>query len=97
MIFFRSHHFFLNNHCSLGEKVGALNYGRGDHSVIIDGEKFLIIGGHKEGGGEVKNEVCTLEGTTMTCIEQSTALYYYLDSPELFLVADDFDKNVEKC
>ena len=84
-------------------KAGALKRGRSDHGVIFDGEKFLIIGGRGENWWEtadrrnIKNEVCTLEGTTMTCVEQSTTLYYYLDSPELFLVAVDFDKNVEKC
>ena len=74
-----------------------LKYGRWDHGAIFDGEKFLIIGGIKDGAGAVKNEVSTLEGSIMTCVEQSTALEYYTLYPELFLVADDFDKDLNKC
>ena len=71
------------------QKAGTLNYGRFSHGAIFDGEIFFIIGGWVDGGGAVKNEVCTLEDSTMTCVEQSTALEEYL--PELFLVAHDFD------
>ena len=79
------------------QKAGTLNYGRYGHGATFDGEKFLIIGGIKDSGGAVKNEVCTLEGLTITCVEQSTALVVYSDYPELFLVPDDFGKDINKC
>ena len=79
------------------QKAGTLNYGRYGHGAIFDGEKFLIIGGIKDVAGAIKNEVCTLEGSTMTCFEQRTALEGYFYYPELFLVADDFGKEVKKC
>ena len=74
--------------------------GRYGHGVIFDGEKFLVIGGYKRDGprgGAVKNEVCTLEGLPMTCVEQSPALDRYVYYPELFLVAEDFGKDKSKC
>ena len=74
-----------------------MKHGRRGHGAIFDGEKFLIIGGEKSDGRAVKNEVCTLEGSTMTCTEQSTALDNYEFYPELFLVADDFGKDSNKC
>ena len=86
-------------------KAGVLKYGRNSHRVIYDGEKILVIGGDKKGEPQyplhedlaVKNEVCTLEGTRMKCVEQSTALVYYLNHPEPFLVGKDFGKDVNKC
>ena len=78
------------------EKAGTLNYGRFEHGVIFDGAKFLIVGGYADTNGAAKNEVCTLEGSTMTCVEQSTALLHYGD-PALFLVAEDFGKDANKC
>ena len=75
------------------QKAGMLEHGRSSHGAIFDGEKFLIIGGFKSIGGAVNNEVCTLEGSKMTCVQQSTALTD-ANNPGLFLVADDFDK---KC
>ena len=71
--------------------------GRHGHGAIFDGEKFLVIGGEKSGSGPVKNEVCTLEGSTMTCVEQSTALENYGVYPELFLVSENFGKGVNSC
>ena len=78
------------------QKAGTLNYGRKNSGAIFDGEKFLTIGGWRGDGGAVKNEVCTLVGTTMTCVEQSNALENYSD-PGLFLVPDNFGKDVSKC
>ena len=74
------------------QKAGTLNHGRKSPGAIFDGEKFLIIGGY----GKVKNEVCTLEGSTMTCVEQSEALEEYL-YPGLFLVTVNFGKDVTRC
>ena len=68
-----------------------------DHfCAISDGEKFLFVGG-SIGDGSVKNEVCTLDGSTMTCVEQSTSLDYYAYYPELFFVAEDFGKDLQNC
>ena len=79
------------------QKAGNLRYGRKGHGAIFDGEKFLIIGGLTRGGGEVKNEVCTLKDSTITCIAQSADLSGYANYPELFLVADDYGKDPSKC
>ena len=82
------------------QKAGTLKHGRQGHGAIFDGEKFLIIGGRKEPSlttDSVKNEVCTLEGSSMTCVEQSTALDNYYWYPELFLVAKDYGKDANKC
>ena len=80
------------------QKVGFLKHGRSGPGAIFDGEKFLIIGGKINTDYDpVENEVCTLEGSTMTCVEQSTALKDYAYYPELFLVADDFGKDLNKC
>ena len=78
------------------QKAGNLRHGRRGHGAIFDGEKFLIIGGH-DVSGEVENEVCTLKGSRMTCIAQSTATYGYANYPELFLVDEDYGKDFNKC
>ena len=78
------------------KKVGTLVNARFGHGAIFDGEKFLVIGGY-DGGNQPKNEVCTLNGSTMTCVEQSTTLDAYKYYPELFLVAEDFGKNPQNC
>ena len=87
----------LDAQTSKWSKVGVLEYGRHGHGAIFDGEKFLIIGGEKNDGGPIKNEVCTLKELTMTCVEQATALDQYSYYPELFLVPEMFGKDVEKC
>ena len=80
------------------QKAGTLVNGRHGHGVIFDGEKFLVIGGKKNNAEDpVKNEVCTLENSTMTCVEQSTALDNYAYYPELFLVAENFGKDINNC
>ena len=85
------------------QKAGTLKHGRRGHGAIFDGEKFLVIGGEGVLPGDkylarrlIETEVCTLKGQRMTCVEQATALEGYR-YPELFLVADDFGKDVSKC
>ena len=83
-------------------KAGTLKHGRYSHGVVFDGEKFLVIGGFyrdpmMDGKHPTKNEVCTLEGTRMTCVEQPTYMDEYNNYPELFLVGKDFGKDVDKC
>ena len=74
-----------------------MKYGRHGHGAILVDEKVLIIGGRKDGGGAVNNEVCSFKDITMTCIEQSTALTQYAYYPELFLVANHFGKDKSQC
>ena len=74
------------------KKAGTLKTGRSGHGAIFDGKNFLIVGGEPSDFGRVKNEVCSLEGSTMTCVEQSSSLFRYAWYPELFLVAEDFGK-----
>ena len=76
--------------------AGSLKTGRYGHGVIFAGEKFIVLGGQKSGGfddGPIKNEVCTLSGTSMTCEESSNSLKSYVNYPELFLVPEDFGKD----
>ena len=77
-------------------KAGTLKNGRYGHGAIFDGENFLIIGGMKN-YDPIKNEVCTLKGSKMTCVEQPVALKGYTYYPELFLVGKDFGKDINKC
>ena len=78
-------------------KAGSLKNGRRGHGAIFDGEKFIVLGGNKSGGGAVKNEVCTLSGTSMTCEEASNTLESYSYYPELFLVSEHFGKDISQC
>ena len=80
------------------QKAGALKQGRYDHGAIFDGEKFLIIGGRRNWADDpINNEVCTLKGSNMTCVKQSTALVNIYIYPQLFLVPEDFGKDISKC
>ena len=80
------------------QKAGSLNTGRRGLAAIYDGINFLIVGGTQNGGindhtnEPVRNEVCTLKESTMTCVVQwqSEALENYNPYPELFLVGEDF-------
>ena len=80
------------------QKAGTLIYGRNGHSAIYDGEKFLIIGGRRDHLNDVpvNNEVCTLNDSKMTCVEQSTALQKYFWTG-LFLVDPNFGSDLKKC
>ena len=83
-------------------KAGTLNRGRRGHNVIFDGEKFLVVGGWAkkwlESSSPYANiEVCTLSGSTMTCVEKQTSLANYALYPALFLVPDDFGKDKTIC
>ena len=71
-----------------------MKYGRHEHGVIFYGEKFLIIGGNKGvpswDRDPTNNEVCTLKGSNMTCVESTALEDYY--STQLFLVDPNFGK-----
>ena len=76
------------------QKAGTLKIARCHHGAIFAGEKFLIIGGAKKNWGTIKNEVCTLNGSKMKCVEQSASLTgVNTKHPELFLVPYDFGED----
>ena len=87
---------FQFSSCSPLSKVGTLANARNGHGAIFDGVKFLIIGGTTY-NDQVTNEICTLVDSVVSCVEQSIALKDYKYYPELFLVAEDFGKDVTKC
>ena len=76
-----------------------MKWGRQGHGAIFDGEKILIVGGepHHASRKEIKNEVFAVGGATVTCVEQSTTLAKQNGFPELFLVPEDFGKDLNKC
>ena len=78
-------------------KAGSLKNGRYGHGAIFDGEKFLVLGGRTNLTGPMKNEVCTLSGTSMTCEESSNTLEKYVYYSELFLVTEHFGKDISQC
>ena len=80
-------------------KSGDMVAIRRDHSVIFDGEKFLVVGGVTDNiSTPIKNEVCTFsDTTTITCTQQSTVLVDYKLYPELILVPDSYGKGKENC
>ena len=78
-------------------RAGTLKNGRKGHGAIFDGEKFIILGGIKSGDETVKTEVCDLSGTSMTCTEASKSLENYSYYPELYLVRENFGKDISQC
>ena len=79
------------------QKAGTLNFDRYLHGAIFDGANFLIIGGDVVLRKSWPMEVCSLQGITLSCTEQSTALEGDLSYPELFLVGQDFGKDKTRC
>ena len=68
-------------------KLGDLQTARYAHSVIYDGEAFLVIGGLKNG---IQTEKCVASGLSITCAHQMPTLEYYAYYPGLFLVPHDY-------
>ena len=68
--------------------AGSMKRARSGHSVVFDGENFLIIGG--PGYGDLKIETCSLDGGEVTCTDMPIALKKYYKYPEVMLVDDDF-------
>lgn len=68
-------------------KLGDLQTARYAHSVIYDGEAFLVIGGLKS---SIQTEKCVASGLTITCTQQLPTLDYYAYYPGLFLVPQDY-------
>ena len=91
----------LDTKTKIWSKIGILRQGRQGHGAIYYDGKFFVFGGRKnpksKNDAQVKNEVCTLKGSKMTCIEQSTGLDKYRYYPELFLVAENFVKDNNDC
>ena len=79
-------------------KAGDMTTIRRDHSVIFDGDQFLIIGGSTNPLAWIENEVCTFsDAKSITCTKLSTVLVEYLLYPELLLVPDNYGKGKDNC
>ena len=70
--------------------AGTLVTGRWHHNAIYDGESLIVVGGR----GTKKTEVCNLSNGIFFCVEQNPELEYYYVYPELFLVAENFCKEL---
>ena len=75
------------------QKLGDLVNGRSEHAVIATQGAFLVVGNDINGG--TKTEKCTLNGNTMTCIEQdpvirSVEYYFYFQSFYLFYSTNNY-------
>ena len=76
--------------------IGSLVSRRYGNGAVFDGNYFLVVGGKRtyDDRDPIKTEKCTLNGSTMTCQEQQPELEKYVKYPELFLVAEDYCKNI---
>ena len=70
--------------------AGALVTGRFYHNAIYDGASLIVVGGD----GTKKTEVCNLSNGIFSCVEQNPELSEYYGYPELFLVAENFCKEL---
>ena len=82
-------------------EVGDLQQPRDSHGVIYVGSSFLVIGGDSDDGDRSEN--CVFEDglaggiVQLRCVNQDPNLYKYYNYPELFLVNNDFGKDISKC
>ena len=67
-------------------KVGQLNQGRFEHNAIHLNGHFLVVGGY----GTTNTEKCEYQYDQMVCQSQSPSLTYYVRTPELMIVSDDY-------
>ena len=93
---------FVNLNCfETFFKVGDLQHPKDSHGVIFVGSSFLVIGGDGDSGDD--SEKCSFEpglvdsAVQLRCVNQAPNLYKYYNYPELFLVDDDFGKDISKC
>ena len=72
--------------------AGHLNAARrGHNAILIDDVNVIVVGGYETTQKSFKNEKCTIsQSGTMTCMDQSPTLSYFVDWPELFLVSEQF-------
>ena len=76
--------------------VGRLKYIRGEHGVIFDGSRFLVVGGSNS-LGDLMTEICTPSDEGITCVDDYPILRHYTNYPELLLVPDDFCADYSSC
>ena len=69
-------------------KAGHLNNARWGHGAIFNGDVFIVAGGY----GNLKTEVCSINNSSVICLEQTPTLDYYRTYPEMLLVTDEFCK-----
>ena len=67
-------------------KLGNLNVARERHGVIQIDDKFIVIGGWTDDGGDVPTESCQLNEQTMKCATRKPQLSKFSLYPELILV-----------
>ena len=60
------------------------------HNAIFDGQYVLVVGG----GGRKKTEKCSISNDQMTCVSQLPELIDYAYYPEVFLVPEDYCKQL---
>ena len=70
--------------------AGNLVTGRRGHNAIYDGQYVLVVGG----AGTMKTEKCSISSNFNTCSSQSPELTDYTYYPEVFLVPEDFCKQL---
>ena len=72
-------------------KAGELNYARYAHGAIFNGEWIIVAGGR----GEQKTESCSVnQNGIVNCIEQAPTIKGYDTYPEMFLIDDEFCKDI---
>ena len=76
----------LDENNTAWSKLGDMKSAREGHSVIYDGQVFLIIGGK----GSKSTEKCSILESSIDCTDQSPVLQNYEPNPALFLVPDEF-------
>ena len=60
----------LNSESWDWSEVGSLISRRRRHSVIILGDRLMVVGGHTEGQSRMKSESCQLEKEKLSCTQQ---------------------------
>lgn len=73
-------------------KSGELVWGRFGHNAIFDGSSILVVGGEYFSIGPT--ERCSFLNEKITCSDQEPSLYDYYAYPELFLIPENFCKNL---
>ena len=69
--------------------AGNLKKSRSGHSVIFNGNFFLVVGGSRT----MKTEKCLLKNNQMSCEELASELDSYAYYPFLLTVDSSFSKN----
>ena len=72
-------------------QAGELNYARRGHGAIFNNEEIIVAGGN----GHYKTESCSVkENGIVSCTAQAPTLKFYYEYPEMYLVDDNFCKDI---